>query len=75
MGAGAEAGYALNPDYNGKDQEGFAHWQFTIKNGRRLSAADAYLRPALRTSRVDVLVHATASRVLFEGTHAVGVEY
>jgi len=44
--AGRAAGYRSTPDYNGAQQEGFGVWQMTVKDGRRCSAADAYLRPA-----------------------------
>ena len=45
--AGHDAGYPATEDYNGARQEGFGCWQATIRNGRRCSAAVAYLRPAL----------------------------
>ena len=45
--AGAVAGYAWSDDYNGREQEGFSRWQMTIRDGRRCSAAVAYLRPAM----------------------------
>ena len=46
IAAGQEAGYPRNADYNGRDQEGFGYYQVTQKNGKRCSAADAYLRDA-----------------------------
>jgi 4-pyridoxate dehydrogenase len=73
MEAGAAAGHPIVEDYNGLEQHGFSRMQATIKNGRRCSAADAYLRPALH--RVKVQTKAHARRILFEGTRAVGVEY
>ena len=73
--AGIEAGHCYNDDYNGAEQEGFARWQMTIRNGRRCSAATAYLRPALRRRNLRVETHALASRILMEGARAVGVEY
>jgi len=75
MAAGREAGYPRTPDYNGAQQEGFGAWQFTIRNGRRCSAATAYLRPALRRRNLTVVTHALATRVVLEGNRAVGVEY
>ncbi len=45
--AGALAGYSWTGDYNGRNQEGFSRWQSTIRNGRRCSAAVAYLKPAM----------------------------
>jgi len=74
--ASAEAlGVPRNDDFNGARQEGAGYYQATIKNGRRSSAATGYLRPASRRAnlRVETLAHAT--RVLFNGTRAVGVEY
>jgi 4-pyridoxate dehydrogenase len=73
--AGTQAGFPLNPDYNGAEQEGFARGQLTIRNGRRCSAAVAYLRPALRRPNLSVEVRALAHRILMEGTRAVGLAY
>ncbi len=71
--AGAQAGYPVTPDYNGQAQEGFGPMEATIWQGRRWSAANAYLRPAIKTGRVH-LVRGLARRVVFEGNRAVGVE-
>lgn len=71
--AGQQAGWPYTPDYNGENQEGFGPMEATIWKGRRWSAANAYLRPALRTGRLR-LIRAFAQRVLFEGRRAVGVE-
>ncbi|MGB6538053.1 MAG: GMC family oxidoreductase N-terminal domain-containing protein [Xanthobacteraceae bacterium] len=73
--AGALAGHPWTDDYNGRNQEGFARWQSTIRAGRRCSAARAYLRPALERKNLRVEVGALASRVLVEGGRAVGTEY
>ncbi|MGH8740008.1 MAG: GMC family oxidoreductase [Burkholderiales bacterium] len=73
--AGVGAGHPLTGDYNGAQQHGFGRMQSTIRNGRRCSAADAYLRPALRRRNLSVSVHSLAARILFEGKRAVGVEY
>src|SRR5579883_2060196 len=73
--AGQAAGYPTTPDYNGAQQEGFAIWQMTVRDGRRCSAADAYLRPALRRPNLAVEVHALAAQVTFAGRRAVGVDY
>jgi len=73
--AGAAAGHKLTEDYNGAQQEGFGRSQMTIRDGRRCSAAVAYLRPALARPNLDVVVEALATRILFEGNRAVGVEY
>jgi 4-pyridoxate dehydrogenase len=73
--AGAAAGYPWTEDYNGLQQEGFGRWQATIRDGRRCSAAVAYLRPALARANLDVVVEALATRILFSGRRAVGIEY
>jgi 4-pyridoxate dehydrogenase len=73
--AGREAGYPSTPDYNGAQQEGFGIWQMTVRDGRRCSAAVAYLRPALARPNLTVVVNALATRVIIEGKRAVGLEY
>jgi choline dehydrogenase-like flavoprotein len=70
-----EAGYTVTPDFNGAQAEGFGRSQSTISNGRRESAAVAFLRPAMKRPNVTVKVKAYVTRVLMEGTKAVGVEY
>jgi len=71
--AGAQAGYEATDDYNGEKQEGFGPMEQTVWNGRRWSAANAYLRPAQRTGNVE-LIRALAQRVVIEDGRAVGVE-
>lgn len=71
--AGQQAGYPATPDYNGASQEGFGAMEATIYKGRRWSAANAYLRPAMKSGRV-ALVRAFAKRVVIENGRAVGVE-
>jgi 4-pyridoxate dehydrogenase len=73
--AGRQAGYAATADYNGAQQEGFAVAQMTIRRGRRCSAADAYLRPALGRQNLTLAISALATRLVFDGTRATGVEY
>ena len=73
--AGAAAGYGWTDDFNGRQQEGFAARQVTIRNGRRCSAAVAYLRPVLGRGSLRVEVGALVNRVLIEGHRAAGVEY
>ena len=75
LAAGASAGYPFADDYNGEQQEGFARWQMTVRNGRRCSAAVAYLYPALRRRNVSIVTKALATGVTFEGARAVGVTY
>ena len=72
---GCAAGYPLTSDYNGARQEGFGVWQMTVRDGRRCSAADAYLRPALGRKNFTVEVGALATKLVFEGNRATGVEY
>lgn len=70
-----EAGLARNPDFNGATQEGVGIYQITTRNGFRCSAATAYLAPARRRPNLQVLSSAHATRLLFQGRRAVGVEY
>ncbi|MBT3399294.1 MAG: choline dehydrogenase [Rhodospirillaceae bacterium] len=73
--AAVQAGYPLNPDFNGAQQEGFGRYQVTQRTGRRWSTARGYLRPARKRANLTVETGAFANRVLFEGRRAVGVEY
>ncbi|GHC14492.1 choline dehydrogenase [Gemmobacter nanjingensis] len=71
--AGRQAGYPVTEDYNGRQQEGFGAMEATIWRGRRWSAANAYLKPALKTGRVRV-EKGFARRVVIENGRATGVE-
>ncbi|WP_120501829.1 choline dehydrogenase [Roseovarius sp. EL26] len=71
--AGAQAGYQTTGDYNGHQQEGFGPFDMTVKNGQRWSAANAYLKPALKRPNCD-LVRGLVHRVVMEEGRAVGVE-
>jgi len=71
--AARQAGYGVTADYNGHRQEGFGAMEATIWRGRRWSAANAYLKPALRRPNCR-LVRALARRVVFEAGRATGVE-
>jgi choline dehydrogenase len=73
VAAAAQAGYGVTADYNGRRQEGFGAMEATIWQGRRWSAATAYLRPAMAGGRCTV-VRALARRVTLEGRRATGVE-
>ena len=73
--AGRTAGYKTTADYNGAQQEGFCTWQMTVKDGRRCSAADAYLRPALARQNLTVETDALATKIVFDGRRAAGIEY
>jgi choline dehydrogenase len=70
-----EAGYALTEDVNGYRQEGFGAFDRNIHRGRRLSAATAYLRPAMRRRNLEVRTSTLVTRVTFDGRRATGVEY
>ncbi|HWW32118.1 MAG TPA: choline dehydrogenase [Steroidobacteraceae bacterium] len=73
--AGRQAGYPFTGDVNGFQQEGFSYFEMTVGAGRRCSAANAYLRPAMERTNLRVLTHALATRILFDGRRAVGVRY
>ncbi len=72
--AARQAGYPLNPDFNGARQEGVGMYQVTHKNGERFSAAKAYLTPNLGRQNLTVMTGAHTTRILLEGRRAVGVE-
>ena len=71
--AGRQAGYGVTEDYNGERQEGFGPMEQTVWRGRRWSAANAYLKPALKRPNCD-LIRAFARRVVIENGRAAGVE-
>ena len=71
--AGRQAGYPVTGDYNGQQQEGFGPMEMTVWKGRRWSAANAYLRPALKRDTCDV-IRALARRIVIEEGRATGVE-
>jgi choline dehydrogenase len=71
--AGRQAGYQTTDDYNGEQQEGFGPFEQTVWKGRRWSAANAYLRDALKRKNCD-LVHGLVQRVVIEDGQAIGVE-
>jgi len=74
--AARQTGFAFNPDFNGEEQEGVGPYQVTQKNGERWSAARGYLFPHMgRRPNLRVETGARATRILFEGARAVGVEY
>jgi choline dehydrogenase len=70
-----QAGYPLTEDVNGYRQEGFAAFDRNVHDGRRLSAARAYLHPVMNRSNLTVETRALTTRILFEGSRATGVEY
>ncbi len=73
--AGRQAGYPVSPDLNGEQQEGFGRFDMTVKRGVRWSAANAYLRPAMKRANLRVVTHALATKIEFDGRRAVGVRY
>ena len=75
IAAGQEAGWPRNHDFNGAAQDGVGYFQLTARRGRRSSTATGYLRPAEKRANLRIETNALASRVLFEGTRAVGVQY
>ncbi len=75
LAAAEAAGIPRVPDYNGPEQDGASMAQVTQKNGRRFSAADAYLRPHLKRDNLTVITGAQALRVEIAGDRAVAVRY
>lgn len=67
--------YPLTSDYNGKQQEGFGRGQYTIRDGRRSSAANAFLKPASGRKNLTVAANAHVTRVVLDGARAQGIEY
>jgi choline dehydrogenase len=75
LAAASEAGYPQSADVNGFQQEGFGRMDMTVGHGRRCSAANAYLRPAMNRPNLRVLTHALATRIVFDGRRARALEY
>jgi choline dehydrogenase len=75
LAGGIELGLPDNPDYNGADQEGIVRTQVTIANGRRMSAAYAYLDPIAGRANLSVQTGAAAERLTFDGKRCTGVTY
>ncbi len=75
IAAGMEAGLPFNDDVNGVSQDGISYFQLTVKNGRRWSAAMAYLRPALSRQNLTLQTEAHAERVLLDHGRARGVRF
>jgi choline dehydrogenase len=73
--AGEKLGIPQNPDFNGETQEGSGYYQFFIKNGRRCSAAAAYLHPARKRGNVEVRTNAFVQKIEFTGKRASSVKY
>ncbi|MFK7754493.1 MAG: GMC family oxidoreductase [Sedimentitalea sp.] len=75
VAAAQAAGYKFNPDYNGQDQEGVGFFQLTSRNGRRCSAAVAYLNPVKSRENLQIITHAQVDKVVLNGKRATGVIY
>jgi choline dehydrogenase len=75
LDASIKQGIPANPDYNGPRQEGVGRYQYTIENGKRCSAARAFLRDALERNSIDLRTDAQVTAVTFEGKVATGVSY
>jgi len=73
--AARQTGFAYNSDFNGESQEGVGYYQINTKNGKRMSAARAYLHPASRRNNCRTETKAHITRILFHGNSATGVEY
>ena len=73
--AGAQAGFPLTKDFNGREQEGFSRYEHTIKGSKRCSAASAYLHPVLERENLKTRENVTVDKVILDGKKAVGVEY
>ncbi len=73
--AGQQFGLPRNPDFNTETDYGVGAYQLSIRKGWRASAARCFLRPALNRPNLQLVMHAQVSRVLFEGTTAIGVEW
>ena len=72
--AGEQAGFETTPDYNGEKQEGFGAMEQTIWRGRRWSAANAYLKPALKRNNLRI-VRGMCTKIVIENKQATGIEF
>ena len=72
--AGQQAGYQTTLDYNGRQQEGFGPMDQTIKNGKRWSSAKAYLEPAIRSGKCQI-IRGLVTKIIINEQQAEGVEY
>jgi choline dehydrogenase len=75
LDAAIALGYNYNQDFNGVQQSGVGRYQYTIKDGKRHSTAAAFLVPILQRPNLTITTGAVVTRLLFEGTRTVGVEY
>jgi choline dehydrogenase len=75
IAAAQQSGFPRNDDFNGATQEGAGYFQLTSRNGRRWSTAVGYLKEAKQRGNLTVVPNALATRILFSGRRATGVEY
>jgi choline dehydrogenase len=75
VASAGECGLAGNDDFNGPQQDGSGFYQVTQRDGRRWSAADAYLRPAMSRPNLDVVTDARVTQIIVEAGRAAGVRY
>lgn len=75
VAAAQEAGYTFNPDYNGAEQEGVGYFQLTTRNGRRCSAAVAFLKPARNRPNLQIITNALVEKISLDGRRVTGVSY
>ena len=75
IAAAGRLGVPANDDFNGARQEGVGYYQLTTKNGLRISAAKAYLKPARGRASLDIVTDAQATGLIIENGRAVGVRY
>ncbi len=73
--AGMETGLPHREEFNAGEQEGVGYFPMTSRNGRRCSAAVAFLHPAMKRPNLTVITNALAHKVLFEGKRAIGVQF
>ena len=73
--AAEAAGFKINPDFNGADQEGIGPYQWTMRNGRRSSTSVGYLRPARQRPNLKIETEVRVRRLLIESGRAAGVEF
>lgn len=70
-----QAGFPANNDFNGDSQEGIGYYQVTQKNGKRCSAAKAFLTPNLHRTNLTVITDAQVQKILIKDKVAIGVSY
>ena len=75
LDAGLQAGYPYTADMNGFQQEGVGPMDMTIYKGQRWNTASAYLYPALKRTHLDAKVNVLVTKILFDKSRAIGVEY